>query len=137
MIRKKQLGFTLIELMIVVVIISIIMAYIIPNYREYVLKSRRTEANNSLIAMAAIQERFYANNNRYGTAAEVNMATLYPAPTDANGLFYTISMESTDTSYTITSTASGRKRQNEDTPCLVMTLDNLGQKTPTGDECWR
>ena len=132
--KKNQTAFTLIELLIVIVIISAIMAYAIPSYRDYVLRANRTEAKNALNAMAGIQERFYANNNKYGTAAEVNLSSLYPAPTAANGLKYSISMVSTDTSYTITADASGT--QQKDTSCPKFTVDNLGQRTPASD-CWR
>ena len=61
------------------------------------------------------------------------MATLYPAPTAANGLYYTISMVSDATSYTVTATAA--RTQVDDTACLTFTIDNLGQKTPVGN-CW-
>jgi len=131
--NNKKFGFTLIELLIVVLIIAILMAYVIPNYRDYVLRSHRSEAQNALLQISGIQERFYANSNRYGTAAEINMSSLFPAPTAANNLHYTISMATTNTTYTITATAYGN--QAADTDCQVYTLDNLGQKTPLGN-CW-
>lgn len=131
--KENQIGFTLIEMLIVVLIIAAIMAYVVPNYSQYVLRSQRAEAKNALITVAGIQERFYANSNRYGTAAEINLATLYPAPTDANGLFYTISMVNDNTSYTITATAA--RTQTQDVDCPAFTMDNLGQQTPLAG-CW-
>jgi len=132
---KKTSGFTLIELMIVLVIISVILAYAIPNYRLYVLKTKRTEAKNALLLTASLQERFYANNNRYGTAVELKLATTYPAPTAANELNYTISLSvSTNTTYTISAVAYGLQAQ--DTDCLTFTLDHLGTKTPAASDCW-
>ena len=130
---KKQVGFTLIELLIVLAIIAILLSYAIPNYREYVLRSQRSEAQNALLQLVGIQERHYANTNRYGTAAEVNLSTLFPAPTVANNLNYTITLASTNTSYTITATPFGS--QADDTACPVFTINNLGQKTPVGN-CW-
>jgi type IV pilus assembly protein PilE len=130
---KNSIGFTLIELLMVLVIIAVLLGYAVPTYREYVLRSQRSEAQNALLQLSGIQERFYANNNRYGNATEINMSTLFPAPTVANNLHYTISIATTNTTYTIKATAYGS--QTDDTACLEFTLDNLGQKTPGGN-CW-
>lgn len=130
---KKNCGFTLIELMVVIAIIAVVMAYALPNYRDYVLRSKRTEAMNSLMQASHLQERHYANKNRYGTAAEIKLESIFPTPNAENKLNYTISMESTDTEYTIKATAYGKQAQ--DTDCLTFTLDTFGNKTPVNN-CW-
>ncbi len=48
---KKQEGFTLIELMIVVAIIGILAAIAIPNFLQYQMKSRQSEAKTNLQAI--------------------------------------------------------------------------------------
>ena len=133
-IKNNKNGFTLIEMLIVVVIISALLAYAIPNYRQYVLRSQRSEAQNALLLLAAHQERFYANNNRYGNATELNLAALYPSPTALNELNYTITMATSNTTYTITAAAYGG--QTDDSACLTYSQDNLGQKLPVGGGCW-
>jgi type IV pilus assembly protein PilA len=48
---SKQEGFTLIELMIVVAIIGILAAIAIPNFLQYQMKSRQSEAKTNLMAI--------------------------------------------------------------------------------------
>lgn len=130
---NKNKGFTLIELLIVIAIIAALVAYALPNYRQYVLRSQRSEAINALMQVSQMQERHYANTNRYGTSAELNLSAVFPAPAADNDLNYLIEMVSNDTSYTITATA--QKTQIQDTSCVAFTLNNLGVRTPaTG--CW-
>ncbi len=69
-------GFTLIELMVTVVIVSVLASIAIPAYTAQVRRSRRTEARTALLDLAGREERFLATNNRYSsTAAELG----YPA----------------------------------------------------------
>ena len=65
--QNKDKGFTLVELMMVIAIIGIIASIAIPNYSEYMTRTKRTEAIGLLSDIAARQERFLAQNNRYIT----------------------------------------------------------------------
>ena len=60
-------GFTMVELMVVVVIASVLMAIAIPTYLDKVRKSRRTEAKTALLDLAGREERFYNTNNTYSS----------------------------------------------------------------------
>jgi len=73
-------GFTLVELMIVVVIVSILAAIAIPAYSKYVKKSRTSEAVSNLGAIAMFEETFFSENDSYVTAS-ANPASV---PTSAN-----------------------------------------------------
>lgn len=62
---KRSLGFTLIELMIVVAVIGILGAIAYPSYRDSVLKGRRGEARAALMDLLQQQERFMTQHNTY------------------------------------------------------------------------
>src|SRR5512137_1768182 len=65
MIRKRDDGFTLVELMIVVAIIAILAAIAIPQLSVYRTKSYNTAAISDLKNAAIAQEAYYADNRQY------------------------------------------------------------------------
>ena len=68
---KGQKGFTLIELMIVVAIIGILAAIAIPNFLQYQMKSRQSEAKTNLQAIKTSEVAFQAERGCYvGIAVE-------------------------------------------------------------------
>jgi len=71
---KKQKGFTLIELMIVVAIIGILAAIAIPAYQDYTIRAQVSEGINLASgAKAAIAEYFMDSGNLPGTNAEAGL----------------------------------------------------------------
>ena len=58
-------GFTLIEVMITVAIITILAAVAIPQYTSYVTRSRLADASTGLATMRAQMERYYQDNRTY------------------------------------------------------------------------
>src|ERR1700761_5884303 len=67
--ENSMRGFTLIELMVTIVVASILIAIAVPSYQAQVRKSRRTEARNAVMDLAAREERYYAVNNDYSPSA--------------------------------------------------------------------
>jgi type IV pilus assembly protein PilE len=74
-------GFTLIELMIVVVIVGILAAVAMPSYRNYIVRAARVEAQTELLELASLQEKIFLNSNNYA----FSVTTAYNA-TSAGGL---------------------------------------------------
>ena len=71
--NRHQHGFTLVELMIVVVIVGILTAIAVPSYSGYRIKSARAAAQTELLQLASVQEKIYLNANAYSP----NMTTAY------------------------------------------------------------
>jgi type IV pilus assembly protein PilE len=67
--RSKQLGFTLIEIMIVVAIIGILAAIAWPQYQDYVLRGNIQEATGTLSDYRTRLEQSYQDNRTYGGGA--------------------------------------------------------------------
>ena len=66
--RRRQGGFTLIEVMIVVAIVAILAAIAYPSYLESVRKSKRAEARAQLMEAAQYMQRFYSQNDSFKRA---------------------------------------------------------------------
>lgn len=63
--RFKAKGFTLIEVMIVIVIVGILAAVALPSYRNHVIRAARVQAQTELLELASLQEKIFLNSNNY------------------------------------------------------------------------
>ncbi len=152
--RRAIDGFTLIELMAVVVIVAILVAIAYPSFMAQVRKSRRAEAVSATAQIQQGQERFRANCPCYAHSATNALNATCPATcpgtgADAGlgiaavaGARYTYVLSATTaTGYTLTVTAVAGTSQATDTQggtaCspLVVTVTN-GNAARTPPVCW-
>ena len=139
--RTRQ-GFSLIELMIVVLVIAIIASIAVPSYRAYVLRAQRTDATSALLRVRTTQEKFFLQNQRYMTPAEVTALGL-----DASEHGYdTIGSAVPDPDrpgmigFKLTATPVAGGPQDTDTKCTSFTLNDVGLRgsVPSPIEtCWK
>ena len=129
---RRAGGFSLIELMVVVVVIAILAAVAYPNYRESTLKSRRGQAKADLVEIAQILERKHTVNNSYGGAV--------PELSDSSALRYydftPATLGAGAQAFTLTATPKGGQTADA---CGTLTLSHTGQKgqsSGTAAECW-
>ena len=76
---RTQRGFTLIEIMVVVAIIGILAAIAIPNYRDYVTRSKITEAFAGLSDARNKMEQYFQDNRSYPTGGCVVQGVTAPS----------------------------------------------------------
>lgn len=136
--RSKQAGFTLMELMIVVVIVGLLASVAYPAFRDQARRSARSEATAALASAIARQEQFFADNKSYTTAlANLNMTAL-----TENG-YYQVQVDAATTgcplSRCVAMRAVPQGSQTEDVACGSLTINSSGEKSATGSDgadCW-
>ena len=127
----KNSGFTVIELMIVVLIVAILAALAYPSYTQYVRKSKRGEAQQLLMNWSINQEIWRSNNTLY--ASETDLAV----PLNDNYDFDLLVDPPTAIAYTLRAIAHDDQANDESragTNCATLTLDQSGLKDPPA--CW-
>ena len=139
--KLRQIGFTLIELMIVVAVIGILAAIAFPSYQEHVAKARRADAQAALMELAQFMERHYTTAGGYqlnGNSGGNAVLPFTTAPKDGGNVFYNLSFTDAITSQAYTLRAVPANSMADDR-CGTLTLESTGRRGADGDmaDCWR
>lgn len=150
--KGTQKGFTLIEMMVVIVIIGIIAALAYPSYQRYIMRAHRVDARNMLQEIAQRLEQNFSATRRYDQDNKSTPDTIDDAMLAAWGMSqspssgdvrYNISFSvvPTETTYTLQAVPVGAQADDE---CGTFTLNQSNLKTADGEggraeisrRCW-
>jgi type IV pilus assembly protein PilE len=127
---KKARGFTLLELMIVVAIITILAGLAFSAYQKQVRKARRAEAKQVLSDLTLKQEKWRSNHSTYGTVAEVGGA--------GTSSYYTFALttgSNTATGYVMTAAPAGDQVKDKCGTLTVTMASGSLTKCPGASTC--
>ncbi|MBQ4844208.1 type IV pilin protein [Pseudoalteromonas sp. MMG013] len=130
-------GFTLTELLISVLIVAVLGSLAMPSYFEYVQESRRSEAQQKMLQVAALLERIYSRNGGYPDSSQFNITLT----TQGYNFKYLNQDKPQDggnfrsRAFTLSAVAIAGGPQITDR-CGTLTLNHQGVKGAVSDDCW-
>jgi type IV pilus assembly protein PilE len=140
--RSATAGFTLMEIMIVVVIVGILMSIALPAYQGSLQKGRRSDAMSALLDASNRQQQLMLDQGRYTTdMQELGYAA---SPRISEEGHYSVSAAACGggviaNCFQLTATPVSGSPQSSDTRCTAFVLDSFGTRSATGttaSECW-
>ena len=134
-------GFSLIELLIVLLITSILGSFVYLGYQQHMIRVYRIDGKTALYHLANRLERYYSKHNTYETATLEDLQTAV-----SSGGKYTLSLiDVTASTYQLQATPQGEQARL-DTECQSFILTHDGAQRiglgpggiPTGSsaQCW-
>lgn len=130
----RHSGFTLVELMIVVVVVGILGAVAFPSYQDHLRKGRRAATQAYLMDLAMRQQQYLIDNRSYATTASALGYTT--VPTDVSS-YYTAAITTADgppPTFSIAATPQGTQASDS---CGTLSINSAGTKSSSsGTNCW-
>ena len=140
----RPAGFSLIELMVVVVIGAILLTLAVPSYVSYIRQSRRTEAKTAVLDLAAREERFFSTSGAAYSQTPTQLGlTGAGFPVSVGNNYYTVTACSPATggaapcndttppvapSFQIVAVPVAANGQNKDLQCQLYGVDSTGKQ---------
>jgi type IV pilus assembly protein PilE len=140
---RRQRGFTLIEVMIVVAILAILVALALPAYQDSVTKTWRNKASACLTELAQRMERRFTGNMSYvgpaGAADELPPNSCTTEDGMADRYAFSFTADPTARAFTLQAVPQNVQAAR-DTGCATLRIDQSGVRTVTGEtpveRCW-
>lgn len=134
---KKLTGFSLIELLIVVAIISILSALCIPLYSQHFVREKRLEAEITLSKLALAMENYYTVHNSY---EEASLESLGFVEKIAGDRYQLAIIKATNNEFELAA-APLNNQAEKDSRCGTLILNSTGEKNISGTglvtDCWQ
>ena len=130
---RASLGFTLIEVAVVMAVAAILAAVAIPNYSEYVMRSHRSAVQSFISDVASRQSQFFLDRRNF--AATVGALNMAAPPADVTAR-YTIAIAvvaGPPAGFQVSATPIGTQATDR---CGLLTIDQAGNRTAVGTRCW-
>ena len=128
--KRQTAGFTLIELVIVLLIVAVLAAIALPSYTNYIVRGNRAAAQSYMLDLAQREQQFLLDNRGY--ANQATLFALLPPPSQVAAQ-YTVQLlpapdnTATPPTYTINAAPiAGTIQAREGEPTL--TLNQAGTK---------
>ena len=130
--KVKPTGFSLLELVIVLAVISVLLTLAIPSYQRYTQRVHRAEAIRMILAVADCQERVRASSGFYDTSS---------CGEGFDSDSHQLRIEPLDNMASLEYTIVAQLRQGRDDDCGNLSLDQAGTRGISGDQatvnkCW-
>jgi type IV pilus assembly protein PilE len=129
--NQRSRGFTLIELMIVVLIVGTLAAIGYPSYRTHVLKGNRAAAQAFLMDASLRQQQYFLDNRAYAPDLGTIFGTAGASIPSEVSPYYTITVATTagpPPTFLLTAVPKGNQIASTES---TLTIDQTGAKTPS------